>query len=323
MGKRRASGEGLLRWRKDRKHWEGRIVIGTNEKGNPISKCFSGKTQKEVVEQMALYREQLQGQTLSPASRMKLRDWTEKWLNEYIETNPIGKNYIHYPKIVQPQLEAYSDEEVEQLMEALENEDIHTRALLTLAVTTGMRRGELVGLMWDDIDFDKQIITISRSVYKPKGEEQRIKATKSVSSNRTVYIPESCSRILYELKIQQASDKRHSQGVWLDSGFVFTDKYGKNISLYAPTRICAEVQAKYGLRHLKLHGLRHTCGSLMVEHGVDPETVKTVLGHESLKTTNRYLHPYAESMKDASEKMERIIRGKTDGETPIHLSGGE
>lgn len=232
-------------------------------------------------------------------------------------------NYIHYPKIVQPKLEAYSDEEVEQLMEALENEDIRTRALLTLAVTTGMRRGELVGLMWDDIDFDKQIITISRSVYKPKGEEQRIKATKSVSSNRTVYIPESCSRILYELKIQQASDKRHSQGVWLDSGFVFTDKYGKNISLYAPTRICAEVQAKYGLRHLKLHGLRHTCGSLMVEHGVDPETVKTVLGHESLKTTNRYLHPYAESMKDASEKMERIIRGKTDGETPIHLSGGE
>ena len=71
---------------------------------------------------------------------------TEAWKQKFIETNPIGKNYIHYPKIVQPQLEAYSDEEVEQLMEALENEDIRTRALLTLAVTTGMRRGELVGL---------------------------------------------------------------------------------------------------------------------------------------------------------------------------------
>ena len=53
------------------------------------------------------------------------------------------------------------------------------------------------------------------------------------------------------------------------------------------------------------------------------QTIKTVLGHESLKTTNRYLYPYAESMKEASEKMEQIIRGKTDGETPIHLSGGE
>ena len=56
IGKRRASGEGLLRWRKDRKHWEGRIVIGTNENGKPISKCFSGKTQREVVERMARYR---------------------------------------------------------------------------------------------------------------------------------------------------------------------------------------------------------------------------------------------------------------------------
>lgn len=84
MGKRRASGEGLLRWRKDRKHWEGRIVIGTNENGKPISKCFSGKTQREVVERMARYREQLRGQTLSADSRMKLRDWTEKWLTEYM-----------------------------------------------------------------------------------------------------------------------------------------------------------------------------------------------------------------------------------------------
>lgn len=84
MSKRRASGEGLLRWRKDRKHWEGRIVIGTNEKGNPISKCFSGKTQREVIEQMTRCREQLRGMTLSSDSRMIFRDWTEKWLNEYM-----------------------------------------------------------------------------------------------------------------------------------------------------------------------------------------------------------------------------------------------
>ena len=84
MGKRRASGEELLRWRKDRKYWEGRITIGTNEKGNPISKCFSGKTQREVVEQMARYREQIRGKTLSSDSRMKFRAWAEKWLNEYM-----------------------------------------------------------------------------------------------------------------------------------------------------------------------------------------------------------------------------------------------
>ena len=265
---------------------------------------------------------------LSPASVKRYSTvfssiMTEAWKQKFIETNPIGKNYIHYPKIVQPQLEAYSDNEVADFMKALQEENIRTRALLTLAITSGLRRGELVGLMWDDIDFDKKTITISRSAYKPKGEEQRTKSTKSVSSNRTVYIPESCAITLYELKIDQARKKREAKELWVESGFVFTDKYGKTLSIYAPTRISAEVQEGHGLRHLKLHGLRHTCGSLMVEHGVDPETVKTVLGHESLKTTNRYLHPYAESMKEASEKIERIIRGKADGKIALHLSSGE
>lgn len=84
VSKRRASGEGLLRWRKDRKHWEGRLVVGINEHGNPITKCFSGKSQKEVVDQMARYREQLRGMTLSADSRMKLREWTENWLKQYM-----------------------------------------------------------------------------------------------------------------------------------------------------------------------------------------------------------------------------------------------
>ena len=84
MANRRASGEGLLRWRKDRKHWEGRITIGSSDDGKPISKCFSGKTQREVIEKMTRFREQLHGMTLSTDSRMKLKDWSERWLNEYM-----------------------------------------------------------------------------------------------------------------------------------------------------------------------------------------------------------------------------------------------
>ena len=84
MANRRASGEGLLRWRKDRKHWEGRITIGSSDDGKPISKCFSGKTQREVIEKMTRFREQLHGMTLSADSRMKLKDWSERWLNEYM-----------------------------------------------------------------------------------------------------------------------------------------------------------------------------------------------------------------------------------------------
>lgn len=87
------------------------------------------------------------------------------------------------------------------------------------------------------------------------------------------------------------------------------------------TRICADFQKRHGIRHLKLHGLRHTCGSLMVEHGTDPETVKAVLGHESIKTTNRYLHPYEDGMRKASGTMESIIRGVANDKTTVCASG--
>lgn len=193
--------------------------------------------------------------------------------------------------------------------------------MLMLAVTTGMRRAEIVGLMWSDIDFDKCSVTISRSAYKPKGGKQQLKSPKSLSSNRTVFMPESCCRALYEWKIEQARQKRHSHGLWEENDFVFTDKNGKNISVYAPTRICADFQKRHGIRHLKLHGLRHTCGSLMVEHGTDPETVKAVLGHESIKTTNRYLHPYEDGMRKASGTMESIIRGVANDKTTVCASG--
>lgn len=101
MANRRASGEGLLRWRKDRKHWEGRITIGSSDDGKPISKCFSGKTQREVIEKMTRFREQLHGMTLSADSRMKLKDWSERWLNEYMVHVVRPKTISRYRGILQ------------------------------------------------------------------------------------------------------------------------------------------------------------------------------------------------------------------------------
>ena len=64
------------------------------------------------------------------------------------------------------------------------------------------------------------------------------------------------------------------------------------ISVYTPTRICQKFEEKHGMRHLKLHGLRHTFGSIMIAMGTDPETVRDMMGHDSVKTTDIYLHPY-------------------------------
>lgn len=81
------------------------------------------------------------------------------------------------------------------------------------------------------------------------------------------------------------------------------------ISVYTPTGLCAEFEKRHGLRHLKLHGLRHTCASLLVAAGTDPETVRDVLGHDSVTTTDIYLHSYDRRKKEAACRLEGILKG--------------
>lgn len=88
-------------------------------------------------------------------------------------------------------------------------------------------------------------------------------------------------------------------------------KTGGNVAYhaYTPTGLCAEFEKRHGLRHLKLHGLRHTCASLLVAAGTDPETVRDVLGHDSVTTTDIYLHPYDRRKKEAACRLEGILKG--------------
>ena len=92
-----------------------------------------------------------------------------------------------------------------------------------------------------------------------------------------------------------------SRTKWKEQGFIFTKDNGDMIGLYAPTEMCSQYEERCGLRHLKLYGLRHTCGSLLANNGADLETVNAVFGHESIRTTEQYLTPYDESKRKAAE----------------------
>ena len=103
MAKRRASGDGTLRKREDGR-WEGRLVVGTKKNGLPLYKCFLHKSQKEVLSQMDLYKENLKGAELCEDYRMTLGDWLDKWLDEHMafsireSTKERYRNYIGYIK---------------------------------------------------------------------------------------------------------------------------------------------------------------------------------------------------------------------------------
>ena len=232
---------------------------------------------------------------------------TEACKMGFINENKLKYGSIEYPKIVKKPIEVYNDDEARQFFEALQNEPPKIRLMLLCALLLGLRRGEIVALKWSDINFRTHSLSVNKSVYKEKGAPQQLKPPKSQTSIRTVYFSEVLLGAFEEWKAAQEEERVSAGFDWKEQDYIFTNEVGDMISLYTPSRICSKFEEKNGLHHLKFHGLRHTCGSLMASNGVDPETVKTVLGHDSIETTNLYIHPYEKNMRKAAEILGNIV----------------
>lgn len=232
---------------------------------------------------------------------------TEAFKMGLVEKDVLHKQYIEYPKIYKKQIQAYDDEEANTFFEGLSKEVPKVRALLLTSLLLGLRRGEVVGLMWSDIDFKNNCLTVNRSAYKIKGQPQSVKMPKSRNSVRTVYFPEIYAEALREWMDEQDCDRRSAGRRWKEQGFIFTNEVGNMINIYLLSELCSKFEEKCGLRHLKLHGLRHTCGSLMLKNGVDIETVRSVFGHESIRTTQQYLSSYDNAKRSAAEILAKTI----------------
>ncbi len=235
---------------------------------------------------------------------------TEAQRMGYIEENPLRNGSVRFPKIKKEPVKAYSREEAAIFIEGLANETTRTRAMLMTALLLGLRRGEVVALKWEDIDWENRAIAINKSAYKKKGEPQALKAPKSVNSIREVYFSEMHKKVFLEWRAEQESERSAAGTKWNEQGFIFTNAVGNLVSLYSLTTLCSDYEERCGLRHLKFHGLRHTCGSLMVSGGADLETVKAVFGHESIRTTEQYLTPYDESKRRAADMLADIVTNK-------------
>ena len=224
-----------------------------------------------------------------------------------IEENKFKQGSVDYPKALPQPLDVYTDEEAKAFISALKDESPQIRLMLLFALLLGLRRGEIVALRWSDVNLRDHSLSIVRSAYKVKGEPQGVKPPKSRCGIRTVYFSEAIVVAMAEWRAVQAREKAASGNRWREQDYIFTNAVGDMISLYSLTRICSQFEAAHGFHHLKLHGLRHTCGSLMAGNGVDSETIKTLLGHESLETTNLYIHPYETNLRKAAKLLGQIV----------------
>ena len=198
------------------------------------------------------------------------------------------------------------------IINALEKEPTHIRAVISVALYTGARRGEIVCLKWDDIDLDEGTLSIKRSVYKPHGEPAREKPPKTVSSIRTIAIPQVLCDILREHKSEQDKRIAYLGDSWYHGNYVFTEADGHVMNPQTPTKQFDHFLKRHGIRHLKFHGLRHTSATLLLANGCDIKTVSSRLGHTSIDTTNIYLHVLAKADKAAADCFDKMAERKVN-----------
>jgi len=210
---------------------------------------------------------------------------------------------VTLPKTKQYKAAVYDEKQLLHLREvAKQNEDMELP--VNLAAVLGLRRGELLGLKWQNVNFESRSITICDNLV-PTSKGTLTKAPKSENSKRTVDIPEGLVPILKKHKVRQAENKLALGPAYCDEGFVCCQKDGKHWDPKYFSRKFAAFLKRHNLPHIRLHDLRHSNATLMLKYGVAAKVASQRLGHSSIGITlDLYSHVMSDMQKDAADKID-------------------
>lgn len=230
-------------------------------------------------------------QGLSPASLKKHRNIINQVLNEGIKNNLLTSNpcqFVKLPSIQRREPSFYSAEQIERLLYAIKDEKLYL--LIKIVTFYGLRRSEALGLKWDSINFDENILSIRHTVVKIDKIVQKDK-TKNASSYRSFpLIPEIREELLKERE-RQSENKKLFGKEYIDSPYVFVWENGSPISPDYVSKRFSKILKHCNMPHIRFHDLRHSCASILLSKGFTLKDVQEWLGHSDIKmTANVYGH---------------------------------
>ena len=372
MAKRRPSGDGMVRKREDGR-WEGRIVIGHKENGDPIFRYIYADTQKALTAKLRQNITAYQGVDLTEECRMTLSEWLDRWLeqmesvlrpgtiNHYrrdmehhvkphlgqkkltqITASDLRKLYddlkkqgrvhprpgqsrglstttvhgihttLHHalksavdqrllphnpadhvepPKVAHKSMTILNEEQLDTFLAAVEQDPIWKDFFYT-ELTTGLRLGEICGLMWSDFDARKGTLSVNRTIHKEKGGRLVTGDTKTYAGTRTIVLPDSTAELL-------RGRKKNSYSVWIFPNPLKPEALMNPSTAYHQLK---KALSENNLPDLRFHDLRHTFATHALANGVDAKTLSGILGHTKASfTVDTYTHTTTDMHKKAAE----------------------
>lgn len=208
------------------------------------------------------------------------------------------------PKAEKPEVRYFQPDEIAKIRDALESEPIKWKTLVHMMLITGARRGEVLGLKWDRVDFERNQIYICNSIqYRPDiGVYEE--SPKTETSVRFVTLPLETMKLLRKYRAWQNEERLRLGEYYQYQGFMFSQDNGQPMHPDSVKRWLNKFSARHDLPHINPHAFRHTMASMLYFNGVDDVSVSKRLGHAQVSTTSNI---YAHVIEQADQRNADIL----------------
>lgn len=218
---------------------------------------------------------------------------------------------VERPKAEAYEAQVWTGAQVTTFLNGIREHKWH--AIFFLAVTTGMRRGEILGLHWSDIDLEVGQIKITRNLTMA-GREMVVTTPKTKNSRRRIYISPEGVALLRHVHEQQQQMRVRRAKQWQDTGYVFTTQIGTPIKPVKVSQTFDQLGQTLGLPRIRLHDLRHTNASLSARQGMPLKVLSERLGHASPGFTAKvYQHLYDDEQRAAALTLTQLTGSEVAG----------
>ena len=223
----------------------------------------------------------------------------------YLRINPAKK--VPMPKIKKKEMDCLTPDEAALFLQHLPQK---WYPFFMTAIVTGMRVGELIGMRWENMDWDKEQYFVKETWLRPRaGRKAEFAEPKTESSMAPVELTRTCLNALKQHRKAQAAEKLKAGENYQDQGLIFATSMGKPLDdkhiiqrTFHPTLMAA------GIRTIRFHDLRHTCASILINRGVNQKRVQKQLRHSSIEITlDRYAHLFPDGDGEVSKHMDEAL----------------
>jgi len=232
-----------------------------------------------------------------------------KSLNQALKLGLVTRNpsnAVSKPKLIRTEMKVLNDTQVRTLLLAASETEYY--ALFYIAVSTGLRQGEILGLKWSDLDWGTRHLKIQRQLQRVGGKGLIFCEPKSRAGRRTIVLGRSAIDALRKHFKNQQLQRQAAGDEWIETDLIFTSSIGTPLDHRNVFRIYKELLKTAGLTDMRFHDLRHTAATIMLQQNVHPKVVQERLGHSDISLTlNTYSHVMPGMQEEAADKIDEVL----------------